>query len=177
MTQIFSDDGEVTPVTIIESLGVEFVQRISEEKRGYSAVQCKIKIRKREKLIEVRSSENDFAEMKQGDKFNEDQFSIGDKVSVVGVSKGKGFAGTIKRYGFSRGPMSHGSNQQRRVGSIGSAYPQHVMKGQKMPGRMGNSRVTVKNLTIVDVDNKNHLILVSGAVPGSRGSQIKVISE
>jgi large subunit ribosomal protein L3 len=177
MTQIFTNEGESQAVTVIKTVPTEFHDRISEEKRGYSAIVCKVTDGKKEKLVEFRSSENDFFEMKKGDKFDESQFQIGDIVVVTGTSKGKGFSGTIKRYGFAQGPKTHGSNQQRRVGSIGAAYPQHVLKGQKMPGRMGNDQITVKNLKVVDVDNKNHLLLVAGAIPGNNGSQIKIVSK
>lgn len=177
MTQIFTDEGEAMAVTVVKTLPVEFYDRVLEEKRGYSAILCKMTNGKKEKLVEFRSDKDDFSEMKKGDKFDESQFIIGEKVTVIGISKGKGFSGTIKRYGFARGPQTHGSNQQRRVGSIGSAYPQHVLKGQRMPGRMGNSQITIKNLKVIDVDNKNHFLLISGAIPGNNGSQVKIVSK
>lgn len=177
MTQIFTDEGEALAVTVVKTLPVEFYDRVLEEKRGYSAIMCKVTNGKKERLVEFRSDKDDFSEMKKGDKFDESQFVAGDKVTITGISKGKGFSGTIKRYGFAQGPKTHGSNQQRRLGSIGAAYPQHVLKGQKMPGRMGNSQITIKNLKVIDVDSKNHFLLISGAIPGNNGSQVKIVSK
>ena len=125
--------------------------------------------------MEFRVNESELGEIKPGEKLVVSTFAVGDKVKIIGKSKGKGFAGTIKRYGFHQGPKSHGSNQQRRVGSIGSAYPEHVLKGQKMPGRMGGDRTTVKNLEIIDIDPEKNVILVSGAIPGPRGAEVRII--
>lgn len=177
MTRVFSDDGIVSAVTIIQTLPANFSDRINNSDRGYQAIKCNIQKGKKNKTVEFIVGDNDFSDYKKGDSLDEKQFEIGDLVTVSAKSKGKGFSGTIKRYGFSRGPMSHGSNQQRRLGSIGAAYPQHVLKGQKMPGHMGNSNITVKNLKVIDIDNKNHLILISGAIPGANGGEVKIICE
>lgn len=104
--------------------------------------------------------------VKVGDKIFVDIFSVGDKVEAIGISKGKGFAGVIKRHNFKRGPMSHGSHHHRSPGSIGSMFPQHVFKGTKLPGRMGSDQVTVKNLKIVLIDKENNLLVIKGAIPG-----------
>ena len=125
-------------------------------------------------MTEFRTDKVASGEFKVGEKLEVSSFAVGDKVMVVGKSKGKGFAGAIKRHGFSSGPQTHGSGHHRRVGSIGSMFPQHVLKGQKMPGRMGNDRVTVKNLEILDVDPAHNIILISGAIPGSNGSEVMV---
>jgi len=188
MTRIFSEDGKITPVTVIEVTPNTITQIKTAEKDGYNAVQIgfgngknikkpqaghlkKAKVEAKY-LKEVPSIDIEVAEgqepkdLKVGDQIFVDIFNSGDKVEVVGVSKGKGFAGTIKRHNFSRGPASHGSHNVRKPGSIGAMFPQHVFKGQKMPGRMGHDQVTVKNLEIVTVDKGNNLLTIKGAVPG-----------
>jgi len=107
-------------------------------------------------------------DMNVGDTLAADVFSVGDKVHAVGVSKGKGFAGTIKRHNFHRGRKTHGGQSYRRPGSIGSMYPQHIFKGKKMAGRMGHDRVTVRNLTVALVDAEKNVIGITGAIPGPR---------
>jgi len=174
MTRIFTDDGVVRAVTAIEAKPAEVSEVISAEKLGYSAVKVKFSNRKKIKYTEFRT-ENTDSEFKVGEQIRVDSFAVGDKITVIGKSKGKGFAGTIKRYHFVQGPKTHGSNQQRRVGSIGAGYPQRVIKGQKMPGHMGHERITVKNLQIADVDTKNNIILIAGPIPGATGSEIKII--
>ena len=173
MTRIFTEDGIARGVTAVEAKTTEVFEIKEKEKNGYESVKLKIQNRKKSKFVEFRS-EDEEKTFKSGDKIGVDQFAVGDKVTVVARSKGKGFAGTIKRYHFAQGPKSHGSNQQRRVGSIGAAYPQHVLKGQRMPGHMGNERITVKNLEIVDVDAKNQILLIAGAIPGPAGSEVKI---
>lgn len=177
MTQIFTEDGEAKAVTIIKTVPVKFYDRITTENRGYDAIKCKISTSKKEKIVEFRSDDKDYSDFKKGDSIDESQFSPGDIVNITSKSKGKGFTGTVKRYGFAKGPETHGSNQQRRQGSIGAAYPQHVLKGQKMPGRMGYDQITVKNLIVMDVDTKNHMLLLSGAVPGSKNTLVKIVGK
>ena len=109
-----------------------------------------------------------------GDKIGTDTFEVGDKVRVQAVSKGKGFAGTIKRHNFSRGPKTHGSHNYRAPGSIGAGYPQHVFKGQKMAGRMGSDTVTVRNLEVMYIDSKNNIIGIKGAIPGPKKGLVRV---
>ncbi len=110
-----------------------------------------------------------------GQEITVDMFKVGDRVDVVGTSKGRGFAGVIKRYGFHRGPMTHGSRNVRRPGSIGcSAWPAKVIKGKKMPGQYGNDRKTVRNLEIIDIRSEDNVILVKGAVPGAESGVMTV---
>jgi large subunit ribosomal protein L3 len=124
-------------------------------------------------LREIRVDDVDSFEL--GQEINNEMFNVGDLVTIRGISKGRGFTGVVKRWGFSGGDTSHGCRSHKVPGSIGaSATPSRVMKGKKLPGRMGNKKVTVKNLKIVDVLKEKNLILVKGAVPGSRGSLLEV---
>ncbi len=198
MTQIFAEDGTVTPVTVIKAGPCVVVQtKKASGNDGYNAVQLglvedkPIKVKNVSKpmrghfektgngtpptriLKEIRL-ENE-PEEAIGDQVKVDVFTDGDKIDVVGKSKGRGFAGTIKRHGFARGPESHGSMNVRAPGSIGqSAYPSRVIKGTKSSGHMGDKRVTVKGLTIAKVDAENNLLMVRGAVPGANGSLVIV---
>jgi large subunit ribosomal protein L3 len=187
MTQIFDSDGLAVPVTVIEAGPCFVLQLKTGGKEGYESLQLGFERRSLAKfnkpgkghfekhgaksgfryLREVRlAAPGEFAE---GQEITVEQFAIGDKVDVIGTSKGKGFAGTVKRWNFHRGPMTHGSMNHRAPGSIGaSAYPSRVVKGKKMPGQMGNARVTIKNLEVVDVRPDENLLLVKGAVPGPR---------
>ena len=198
MTQLFAADGTVTPVTVIKAGPCVVVQtKTADGKDGYNAVQLglvedkPIKLKNVTKpmrghfektgggipatriLKEIRMTNAPDANV--GDQIKADLFSDGDKVDVVGTSKGRGFAGTIKRHNFSRGPMSHGSMNIREPGSIGqSAYPSRVIKGTRSSGHMGNERVTVQGLSIAKVDVENNIIMVRGAVPGATGSLVGV---
>lgn len=198
MTQIFAEDGTVTPVTVIKAGPCVVVQtKTAAGKDGYNAVQlglvedAPIKLKNVSKplrghfektgngvpptriLKEIRLDGE--ADVNVGDQVKADLFSDGDKIEVVGKSKGRGFAGTIKRHKFHRGPESHGSMSVRAPGSIGqSAYPSRVIKGTKSSGHMGDARVTVKGLTVAKVDVENNLIMVRGAVPGANGSVVLV---
>jgi large subunit ribosomal protein L3 len=185
MTRIFDTDGLAIPVTVIEAGPCFVVQKKTGAKEGYNALQVGFerrslgKCNKPEKghfekrgaksgfkyLREIRlEGEGDFQE---GQELTVEAFAIGDKVDVIGTSKGRGFAGCIKRHNFHRGPMTHGSMNKRAPGSIGcSAYPSRVLPGKKLPGHMGNARVTQKNLEVVDVRPDENLLLVKGAVPG-----------
>lgn len=174
MTRVFDKDGLVIPVTAVEAKPTEVFEIKTKENAGYCALKVKVTNRKKSAYMEFRSQEVD-PEIKPGDKIEVKTFTVGDKVKVESTSKGKGFAGTIKRYNFHKGPETHGSNQQRRLGSIGAAYPQHVLKGQKMPGRMGGEKVTVANLKIIDIDPEKNIVLISGAIPGPTGAEVKVI--
>ncbi|MEX0932031.1 MAG: 50S ribosomal protein L3 [Candidatus Saccharimonadales bacterium] len=187
MTQVFNEKGQAVPVTVIQAGPCVVTQVKTADKDGYSAVQIgygedkkpskpatghlkKSKATPRYlKEFRIEETENEEA-LKVGDTLDVSVFEEGDKVVISGVSKGKGFAGTIKRHNFSRGPMSHGSRNKRRPGSIGSMYPQKVFKGKKMAGRMGGEKVSVKNLKVVKVDKENNILAVSGAVPGSNKS-------
>ena len=198
MTQLFAEDGTVTPVTVIKAGPCVVIQTKSAAGRdGYNAVQLgfveekPIRIKNVTKplrghfektgggtpptrvLKEIRLTDEPDAAI--GDQIKVDVFADGDKIDVVGKSKGRGFAGTIKRHNFSRGPESHGSMNVREPGSIGqSAYPSRVIKGTKSSGHMGDARVTVQNLTVVKVDVENNLLMVRGAVPGPNGGLIVV---
>ena len=198
MTQLFADDGTVTPVTVIKAGPCVVIQTKSAAGRdGYNAVQLglvedkPIRLKNVTKplqghfektgggtpptrvLREFRLTAEPDASV--GDQVKVDVFADGDKIDVVGKSKGRGFAGTIKRHNFSRGPESHGSMNVRAPGSIGqSAYPSRVMKGMRSSGHMGDARVTVQNLTVAKVDVENNILMVRGAVPGPNGSLVVV---
>lgn len=190
MTQIFSEDGTLTPVTVLQAGPCVVTQVKTVEKDGYSAVQVGF-VDKREKLVakpqkgafekagvpckrfvkEFRFEDAESYEVKQ--EIKADIFAEGDKVDATAVSKGKGYQGAIKRHGQHRGPMTHGSKYHRHAGSNGAASdPSRVFPGKKMPGHMGGTQVTVQNLEIVRVDAENNLILVKGAVPGPKKSLI-----
>ncbi len=198
MTQIFAADGTVTPVTVIKAGPCVVVQKkTAEGKDGYNAVQVgfvednPIRLKNVTKpmrghfektggglpptrvLKEFRSKDDVAANV--GDQVKVDQFADGDSVEVVGTSKGKGFAGTIKRHNFARGFKSHGSMSVRAPGSIGqSAYPSRVIKGTRSSGHMGHETVTVKGLTVVQVDVENNILMVRGAVPGPNGGVVVI---
>ena len=199
MTQIFAADGTVTPVTVIKAGPCVVVQKKSAAgPDGYDAVQLGLVDEKPLKLKNVTKPMRGHFEktgggtpptriLKEfrldegadatnvGDKVLVDQFSDGDQIEVVGRSKGRGFAGTIKRHHFNRGPETHGSMNVRAPGSIGaSAYPSRVVKGMRSSGHMGDARITVKGLTIARVDAENNLLMVRGAVPGANGSVVIV---
>lgn len=190
MTQIFGEDGELIPVTVLQAGPCQVTQIRTEENDGYSAVQVGF-MDKREKLVNKPQKGHfnkagvpykrylrefrfeDASEYQLGQEIKADIFQAGDHVDVIGTSKGKGFQGAIKRHGQHRGPMTHGSKYHRHAGSNGAASdPSRVFKGKKMPGQMGNKRVTVQNLTIVQVDAEDNLLLVKGAVPGPRKSLV-----
>ncbi len=188
MTQIFRQDGNVVPVTVVKILPSEVVIVRTKDKDGYDSVQIgygkviekKGKTGKNQKkfegLKEFRFDNGDLSSFKQGDVIDAGVFSPGEKVVVSSVSKGKGFQGVVKRHGFSGGPRTHGQkHSEREPGSIGATGPQRVFKGTRMAGRMGGKRVTVKNLKIVHVDTKSGLLLLSGAVPGRRGTLIEIV--
>lgn len=180
MTHIFDDKGNMIPVTVVEAGPCVVTQVKTEEHEGYNAVQIgfgeaknlkksilghlKKADTKSSSLRELRTKEK----LKVGDKIKADVFSEGDKIHVEGTSKGKGFAGVIKRHGFHRGPTSHGSHHHRAPGSIGSMFPQHVVKGTKLPGRMGNDKVTTRGLSIASVDADKNILAIKGAIPGPK---------
>jgi large subunit ribosomal protein L3 len=190
MTQHFTESGEVIPVTVIKSSPMVVTQvKTQDGKDKYSAVQVgsgkKKKVSKAtaghtkelgnfESLTEFRVQ--DSANYQRGQKLDVSSFQVGEMVNVVGISKGRGFAGAIKRHGFAGFPASHGHNKPRSVGSIGQRFPQHVRKGLRMAGHMGVENVTVKNLQVVEVDAKRSLITLKGAVPGHRNGTVKVMS-
>jgi large subunit ribosomal protein L3 len=190
MTQLFLEDGRVERVTVLEAGPCPVTAVRTADKDGYTAVQLafgatKEKHLSKPELGHLRKADagphrhlvefRDEAGFTIGDTVTVDVFEAGQKVKVAGTSKGKGFQGTIKRHGFASGPKSHGSHNVRAPGSIGaSAWPARVMKGIRGPGQMGNKRITQKGLTIVQVDAEKNLLLVRGAVPGSRNGMVEV---
>ena len=198
MTQIFAADGTVTPVTVIKAGPCVVVQKKSSAGRdGYDAVQIGLVEERPVKLKNVNKPMRGHfektggglpptrvlkefrvegaAEVNVGDQILVSQFADGDRIEVVGRSKGRGFAGTVKRHNFNRGPESHGSMNVRAPGSIGqSAYPSRVFPGTRSSGHMGDERVTIKGLTVAKVDVENNLLMVRGAVPGANGSVVLV---
>ena len=194
MTQLFMDDGRVERVTVLEAGPCPVTAVRSSDDDGYDAVQLAFgetkekhlskpelghlkaaKVGAYKHLVEFRDERG---ELNVGDTVTADAFEAGDKVKVAGVSKGKGFQGTIKRHNFSRGPASHGSHNVRAPGSIGaSAWPARVFKGIRGPGQMGNKRATQRGLTIVRVDAADNLILLRGAGPGATGALVEVRSD
>lgn len=191
MTQLFENDGRVHPVTVIEAGPCYVVQKKSQSRDGYEAIQvgfgdmrerlatraigghyARSRVKPKRYLREFRVESSDSFEL--GQEIRVGQWSSGDLVDVIGVSRGRGFAGTIKRWNFHRGPMSHGSMYHRRVGSLGATAPARVFKGRKMPGRLGGERTTTLGLTVVRVDPERNLIMVKGAVPGARGGLVTI---
>lgn len=193
MTQIFNENGLSIPVTVIQAGPCPVVQKKSLENDGYKSLKLgfgevsekklnkpekglfsKLKIPSRKYLKEFRTEEIDKYEVGQEIKVS-DMFQSGDRIDVSGISKGKGFQGTIKRYGQSGGPETHGSMYHRRVGSMGSnTSPARVFKGKRLPGHMGVDKITVQNLDVVKVDAEKNLLLVKGAVPGPKGGLLVI---
>lgn len=191
MTQIIGEDGVVTPVTILEASPATVTQIKTVETDGYNAVQLgygqgknlsksvsghvkKAGENINPKVLKEFRTES-APELKLGDTLTVENFNLGDKVSVTGISKGKGFAGTVKRWNFNESRNTHGfKGDIRKVGSIGSMYPQKVWKGKKMPGRMGHDQVTVKNLVVAYIDKENNLLGLKGAVPGPKKGIVTV---
>lgn len=190
MSQVIQDDGIVVPVTLVQAGPCTVISVRNEEKDGYSAIQLGFgtneKLNKAQaghakkskvmpKIIREFRTEDIEDATEIGSSFTVNTFEVGDVVTVSGTSKGKGFAGTIKRHNFHRGPMTHGSRNVRKPGSIGSMYPQKVYKGRKLPGQMGGERVSTKNQSIALVDVKNNVIGIRGAVPGPRNGIVSIV--
>ena len=188
MSQMFDKNGKMTPVTLVLAGPCYVLQKKNVEKDGYKALQIGFKkIEKKDKIgksmkgkeyknvKEVRDGEDT---LNVGDEINASAFSEGDQVKVSGMSKGKGFQGGVKRHGF-HGKLSatHGNKHEHRtLGSTGSRFPQHVIKGRKMPGRMGYERISVKNLKVMKVDKDSNLLVLKGAVPGRTGALLEIRS-
>lgn len=192
MTQIFDEDGVLTPVTVLQAGPCVVTQVKTVENDGYSAVQVgfadirekllnkpekgqfdKAEVPYKRYVQEFRFEDAESYEVKQ--EIKADIFAAGDKIDATAISKGKGYQGAIKRHGQSRGPMAHGSKYHRHAGSNGAASdPSKVFKGKKMPGHMGHVQVTVQNLEVVRVDAENNLLLVKGSVPGPRKSLVTI---
>ncbi len=191
MTGVFTTDGKLIPVTVVECEPNVVTQIKTATKDGYNAIQLGA-FNKKEKasnkpelghakkantepkrfLKEIRGIEVENYEV--GKVIGVDTFEAGELVDVTGTSKGKGFAGVIKRWNQSRGPMSHGSTYHRRVGSLGPMRPMRVLKGKKLPGHLGNETVTIQNLEIISVDVENNCLLISGNIPGSKGGYVLI---
>jgi large subunit ribosomal protein L3 len=191
MTQVFGDDGRVERVTVLKAGPCPVTAIRTHERDGYEAVQLAFGATKEKHLTKpelghLRKADagphrhlvefrDEAGELTVGETVTVAAFEAGAKIKVSGTSKGKGFQGTVKRHRFSRGPVSHGSHNVRAPGSIGAAaYPARVFKGIRGPGQMGNKRVTQRGLTVVEVDAENDLLLVRGAVPGSKNSVVEV---
>jgi len=184
MSQIFDEKGNVIPVTLVKAGPCYVTQIKTNEKDKYESVQIGLekiedkKVKKSKKKKPYRYLKEFKAEdtkLKAGDKIDVSIFEEGDIVKVSGTSKGKGFAGAVKKWGFHGKPATHGTkHEERTIGSVGSAFPQRVIKGKKMPGRMGTERITVKNLKIAKVDIENNIIMIKGAVPGHRGTLLEI---
>ena len=189
MTQIIGEDGLVTPVTILQAGPITATQIKTVETDGYNAVQFGYgqgknlsksvtghvkKASVTPKILKEFRTDS-AADLKVGDSISVEAFEVGDKVTVTGTSKGKGFAGTVKRWNFQESRNTHGfKGDIRKVGSIGSMYPQKVFKGKRMPGRMGHDQVTVKNLVVAYIDKENNLLGLKGAVPGPKKGIVTV---
>ena len=191
MSQIFDEKWKVTPVTLIEAGPCQILQLKTKEKDGYAAVQIGFQKIEKKKKIKKPMEKKPFRYLKEFKNAKEDKSSLtpftaaqiidvsifqeGDMVKVSGISKGKGFQGAVKRWGFSGRNATHGvKHEHRTLGSVGTTGPQRVIKGKKMPGRMGSERVTVKNLKIVKIDKENNLLAVRGAVPGKKGTLLEI---
>jgi large subunit ribosomal protein L3 len=191
MTQLFMEDGRVERVTVLEAGPCPVTGIRTFDRDGYEAVQLAFGASKEKHLSKpelghlkkagapamrhLAEFRDEAAELQVGDTVTVDAFEVGAKLKISGVSKGKGFQGTIKRHGFASGPKSHGSHNVRAPGSIGaSAWPARVMKGIRGPGQMGNKRITQKGLEVVRVDAGDNLLLVRGSVPGPRNSVVEV---
>lgn len=191
MTQIFAEDGKVIPVTVVKAGPCTVIQNKTVETDGYNSVVvgfgevrekslnkpqkgifAKANVAANKYIRELRLEESNLS---VGDEIKADTFEAGEKVDVSGISKGKGFAGPMKRWGLHRGPMAHGSGYHRGSGSMGAcSAPGRVMKGKKLPGHMGVVKVTIQNLEVVKVDTENDLILIKGAVPGNKGGLVTI---
>ena len=192
MTGFFTPEGRYLPVTVIEAGPCVVTQIKTRATDGYDALQLGFGERRKSRVNKPlqghfkKSGDLCFQYLREfvvdepeayslGQEITVDMFKVGDRVDVVGTTKGRGFAGVIKRYGFHRGPMTHGSRNVRRPGSIGcSAWPAKVIKGKKMPGQYGNDRKTIRNLEIVDIRSEDNVIMVKGAVPGAESGLMAV---
>jgi large subunit ribosomal protein L3 len=192
MTGVFTPEGKFVPVTVIEAGPCVVTQVKTKDTDGYDALQLGFGGKRKDRVNKPlqghfrKSGDQCFRYMKEfsvenpadfslGQKLTVEMFKTGDRVDVVGTSKGRGFSGTIKRHGFHRGPLTHGSRNVRRPGSIGcSAWPAKVIKGKKMPGQYGNDRKTIRNLEIVDVRADENVLMVKGAVPGAESGLVVI---
>ncbi len=187
MTQIWKDD-KVIPVTLVQAGPIVLTQIKTKEKDGYEAVQAGFDSTKKKlnkpmtghlkklgNFRHLREFKVQDSKFKVGDVLDVSQFEEGDKIKVSGLSKGRGFQGVVKRHGFHGGPKTHGQKDRLRApGSIGATAPQRVMPGRKMPGRMGQERITIKNSEIAGIDKKNNILMIKGALPGMKGTLLEI---
>ena len=186
MSQIFDEKGHQVPVVIVEAGPCQVLQVKTKEKDGYEAIQVGFKELKKSRIKKTQKEKpfkylkefrGDVSQYKVGQKIDVSIFEEGNIIAISGVSKGKGFAGGVKRWGFGGSPASRGSKHSlRKIGSVGSTPGSRVIKGKKMPGRMGTQRLTIKNLTVMKVDPKNNLLMIKGSVPGSKGTLLEIKS-
>jgi large subunit ribosomal protein L3 len=186
MTQVFDESGRVFPATFIKVSPMTVTQVKNVERDGYVAIQLGAGVRKEKNINKAQQSLGSFASirefrvptaegMEKGATLDISVFEVGDTIEVAGTSKGKGFQGVVKRHNFSGGPRTHGQkHSEREPGSIGATGPQRVFKGVRMAGRMGTDRITVKNLTVLQIDIENGILVVSGSVPGRRGTLLEI---
>lgn len=192
MTSVFTQEGNSVPVTVVEAGPCVVTQIKTEDTDGYNALQLAFGVQKEQRVNKpqkghfAKAGDACFAVVKEfpvedpslfelGQEISVELFAVGEKIDVAGTSKGRGFSGTIRRHGFSRGPAAHGSRNVRKPGSVGcSAWPSRVIKGKKMPGQFGNDRNTVKNLQIVDIRPEENLLLIKGAVPGHKSGILEI---
>ncbi|AKM83737.1 50S ribosomal protein L3 [Candidatus Campbellbacteria bacterium RIFCSPLOWO2_01_FULL_34_15] len=191
MTQTFDKEGVVYPVTVINAGPIVVTQIKDLDKDGYEAIQIGYGERHSKNINKplkghlkdlgnfkyIKEFEK-FGDLKLGDKIDVSSFAEGDSITISSISKGKGFQGVVKRHGFKGGPRTHGQkHSERKPGSIGAGGIQRVFKGLRMAGRMGSDRITVKNLKVVQVDKKNNILLVRGAVPGRKGTLVEIVAK
>lgn len=191
MTQVYDDQGRVMPVTVLEAGPCRVVQVKTMDKDGYNSIQLGFLEKKEQRVNRPMKGHFQRAKVKPvrflrefrvdnpdgytpGQEIKADTFSTGDYVDVSAIARGKGFAGSIKKMGFSRGPKTHGSHYHRGPGSLGSVDPARVFKGRRLPGRMGGWRRTVQSLYVVDADGEKNLLLVKGSVPGPKGGLVEI---
>jgi len=187
MSKVFNEKGIPVPVTLIEAGPCKVLQVKTTEKDGYESIQIgflnlkenKVKKSQKNKAFKhLKEFKADILEYKTGQEINVSVFKEVKKVKVSGFSKGKGFAGGVKRWGFKGQPSSRGAKGSiRTIGSVGGSTPSRVIKGKKMPGRMGYDRVTVKGLKVIEIDEKNNVLMVGGAVPGRKGTLLEIRSQ
>src|SRR5690554_143776 len=191
MTQLFDQEGNIVPVTVIQAGACPVVQKKTEATYGYNAIQVGFVEQKEQRLNKPQRGHfkraelaptrflselrlDDIEEYDVGQELRVDIFEAGDRVDVTGVSKGKGFAGSIKRHNQRRGPMTHGSHYHRGPGAMAAVDAARVFKGRALPGRMGGEQVTVQNLEIVKIDSERNLLMVRGSMPGNRGALLRI---
>lgn len=176
MSTIYDEKQGALNVTLVECAPDVVTQIRTSEKDKYEAVQVGLKKEKGNNFEKIKEFSGETKDLKAGDELTIGQFEVGDKVKVSGISKAKGFQGVVKRHGFKGSPKSHGHKHDLRApGSIGATFPEHVIKGKRMAGRMGGERTTTRNLKIVAIDKENNILFLKGAVPGVKGRIVEIV--